>query len=212
MAGARATVVLALALLPMASLTAAAAATGADYRRPAPSPGHKCGAQGTYAPGSAYEANLRRLAAFVPGNANASGCRCSPGNHAGERPDNVAASAYCYWRPDAGWPSDCAACITKAFGEAQRLCPYHRQAMVVADGGECSVSFHDVQQREQSMGLGRAGYSVADWDHASYSYLDLLQYINKELIRYMSEDEMLELKNFTERATQASNSTGCLTM
>jgi hypothetical protein len=26
--------------------------------------------------------------------------------------------------------------------------------MVVVDGGECSVSFHDVQQREQSMGLG----------------------------------------------------------
>ncbi|CAL5072342.1 unnamed protein product [Urochloa decumbens] len=205
MARARATVVLALALLPVALLTAAAAGTGADYRRPAPSPGHKCGAQGTYAPGSAYEANLRRLATSVPRNANASGCRCSPGNHAGERPDNVAASAYCYWRPDGGWPSDCAACIARAFEEAQRLCPYHRQAMVVADGGECSVSFHDVQQREQSMGLGRY---VADRDHASY--LDFLQYINKELIRYMSEDEMLELKNFTERVTQAS--TGCLTM
>jgi hypothetical protein len=50
--------------------------------------------------------------------------------------------------------SDCGACIARAFEEAQRLCPYHRQAMVVVDGGECSVSFHDVQQREQSMGLG----------------------------------------------------------
>ncbi|CAM0150541.1 unnamed protein product [Urochloa decumbens] len=176
MARARATVVLALALLPVTlALTAAAPGTGVDYRRPAPSPGHKC----------------------------------SPGNHAGERPDNVAASAYCYWRPNAGWPSDCAACITRAFGEAQRLYPYHRQAMVVVDGGDCSVSFHDVQQREQSMGLGSPGEYVADRDHASY--LDFLQYINKELIRYMSEHEMLaELKNFTERVTQAS--TGCLTM
>ena len=116
-----ATVLAALALLP----ALAAAGTAADYRRPAPSPGHKCGAQGTYAPGSAYEANLRILAAIVPAQANGSSCRCSPGNHAGVRPDNVAASAYCYWRPDAGWPSDCAACIAGAIEEAQRLCPYH---------------------------------------------------------------------------------------
>ncbi|PAN13487.2 hypothetical protein PAHAL_2G396800, partial [Panicum hallii] len=193
-----------LALLP----ALAAAATAADYRRPPPSPRHKCGAQGTYAPGRAYEANLRRLAAFVPAQANASTCRCSPGNHAGVRPDHVAASAYCYWRPDAGWPSDCAACIARAFEEAQRLCPYHRQAMVVVDGGECSISFHDVQQREESMGLGSAGEFVADWDHASH--LDLLQYMNKkELARYMSEDEVLESKNFTERASKLP---GCLTM
>ncbi|RCV13371.1 hypothetical protein SETIT_2G340900v2 [Setaria italica] len=211
MACARAITLFALTLLPAVPLTTAAAAPGTEYRRPAPSPGHKCGAQGTYAPGSAYEANLRLLAAAIPAEANASGCRCSPGNHAGERPDNVAASAYCYWRPDAGWPSDCAACIARAFEEAQRLCPYHRQAMVVVDGGECSVSFHDVQQREQSMGLGSAGESVAaDGDHASY--LDLLQYMNKELARYMSEDELMEFKNFTERATQASKSPECLTM
>ncbi|CAN6199263.1 unnamed protein product [Urochloa humidicola] len=61
---ARAIVFVALALLPV-ELTTAAASTGADYRRQAPSLGHKCGAQGTYAPGSAYEANLRRLAAFI---------------------------------------------------------------------------------------------------------------------------------------------------
>ncbi|OEL29471.1 hypothetical protein BAE44_0009508 [Dichanthelium oligosanthes] len=136
---------------------ATATATATDYRRPAPFTGHKCGSQGTYAPNSAYEANLRLLADTVPAQANASSCRCSPGNHAGERPDSVAASAYCYWRPDAGWPSDCGACITRAFRGAQRLCPYHRQAMVVVDGGECSVSYHDVHQREQSMGLGSAG-------------------------------------------------------
>ena len=46
--------------------------------------------------------------------------------------------------------------------------------------------------------------TVADGDHASY--------INKELTRYMSEDEVLELKNFTERAIQASKSAGCLTV
>jgi hypothetical protein len=49
---------------------------------------------------------------------------------------------------------------------------------------------------------------VADWDHASH--LDLLQYMNKkELARYMSEDEVLESKNFTERASKLP---GCLTM
>ena len=150
-------VVLALALLPVLVATAAAAATTV-YRRVAPSPGgHECGAQGTYAPNSTYEANLRALAATVPAQANASSCKCSPGNHAGERPDMVAASVYCYWRPDAGWSPDCGACVARAFGEAQRLCPYHRQAMVVVDGGECSVSFHDVQQMEQSMGLGSPG-------------------------------------------------------
>lgn len=146
-----ATTVLALALL---QALAAAAANTTDFRRVAPSPGHECGAQGTYAPNSAYEDSLRYLAAMVPAQANASSCRCSPGNHVGERPDMVAASVYCYWRPDAVWPSDCGACIARAFREAQRLCPYHRQAMVVVDGGECSVSFHDVQQMEQSMGLG----------------------------------------------------------
>nr|CAB3454523.1 unnamed protein product [Digitaria exilis] len=187
MACSRDTALFALALLSLA-LTAATTttnntgiATGADYRRLPPSPaGHNCGAQGTYAPDSAYEANLRLLAATVPAQANASSCRCSPGNHAGERPDMVATSVYCYWRPDVGWPSDCGACISRAFREAQRLCPYHRQAMVVVDGGECSVSFHDVQQREQSMGLGRPGVE--------------------------------ELKNFTERAVEASTRPECLTM
>lgn len=152
-----ASVALVLALLP--ALAVAAAAT--VYRRVALPPGHECGDQGTYAPNSTYEANLRGLAAMVPAQANASSCKCSPGNHAGERPDMVAASVYCYWRPDAGWSADCAACVTRAFGEAQRLCPYHRQAMVVVDGGECSVSFHDVQQMEQSMGLGSPGRKLS---------------------------------------------------
>ena len=34
---------------------------------------------------------------------------------------------------------------------AVRLCPYYRHAMVVVDGGECSVSFHNLQQREESI-------------------------------------------------------------
>lgn len=77
MACARSTALFTLVLLLPVPLTTAAVAPGADYRRPAPSPGHKCGAQGTYAPGSAYEANLRLLAANIPGNANGSSCRCS---------------------------------------------------------------------------------------------------------------------------------------
>lgn len=101
--------------------------------------------QGRYAPGSAYEANLRRLATTVAAEVNASPCNCSAGSVAGRRPDLVTASAYCYWRPGAS-SLDCGACVALAFREAQRLCPYHRRAVAVVDGGACSVSFQEVQQ------------------------------------------------------------------
>ncbi|KAG2645867.1 hypothetical protein PVAP13_2KG462505 [Panicum virgatum] len=39
---------------------------------------------------------------------------------------------------------------------AVRLCPYYRHAMVVVDGGECSVSFHDVQQSSGTRVWGSA--------------------------------------------------------
>lgn len=52
---------------------------------------------------------------------------------------------------------------------------------------------------------------AGDWDHHG-SPLDFLQYINKELTRYMSEHEVEELKNFTEQAVQASTTPECLTM
>jgi hypothetical protein len=58
---------------------------------------HMCGTQGRYAPGSAYEANLRRLAT-VAAEVNASPCNCSAGSVVGRRPDQVTASAYCYRR------------------------------------------------------------------------------------------------------------------
>ncbi|RCV13373.1 hypothetical protein SETIT_2G341000v2 [Setaria italica] len=92
--------------------------------------------------------NLRRLAATVAAEVNANSCNCSIGSVAGRRHDQVTASAYCYWRPGAR-SKDCGACVALAFREAQRLCPYHRQAVVVVDGGACSVSFLDVQRREQ---------------------------------------------------------------
>nr|CAB3458187.1 unnamed protein product [Digitaria exilis] len=81
-------------------------------------PGHMCGTQGRYEAGSAYEANLRRLAVTIAAE--------------------VTASAYCYWRLGVSSP-DYGACVALAFREAQRLCPYHRQAVAVIDGGACSV-------------------------------------------------------------------------
>ncbi|KAL6656684.1 hypothetical protein ACP70R_004464 [Stipagrostis hirtigluma subsp. patula] len=193
----RAAAVLALALLP--ALAGAAAAAATVYRRVAPSPGHRCGVQGTYGPGGTYEANLRLLAATVPAQANGSTCKCSPGNHAGERPDQVAASAYCYWRPD-GSPAtpDCGACIALAFREAQRLCPYHRQAMVVVDGGGCSVSFHDMERMEQGIGAGLTELG----EHAP-CHESLCQYV-KEMARYLLEKKLED--NTTGNLVQALES------
>lgn len=140
------------------------------------SPGQMCGSrwQGKYAPFSAYESNLRRLAATVAAEVNASPCNCSVGRVAGDRPDQVSISAFCHWRPDAT-SSDCGACVALAFREARWRCPYHRQAVSVVDGGACSVSFHDVYRMEQSMGLGQPlrklpspsalHNSVTDLDH-----------------------------------------------
>ncbi|CAN6168280.1 unnamed protein product [Urochloa humidicola] len=131
-------------------------------------PGHMCGTQGRYAPGSAYEANLRRLAATVAAEVNASPCNCSAGNINGRSPDQVTASAYCYWQPGASSP-DCGACVALAFREAQRLCPYHRQAVAVVDGGACSVSFLDVQRREQKLRKVHTG-DVTFIFHSGYAW------------------------------------------
>ncbi|CAL5083300.1 unnamed protein product [Urochloa decumbens] len=168
---------LAAALVALvAVLPALAAATvGPDVgRRLVLMPGHMCGTQGRYAPGSAYEANLRRLAAAVAAEVNASPCNCSTGRVNGRRPDQVTASAYCYWRPGASSPN-CGACVALAFREAQRLCPYHRQAVAVVDGGACSVSFLDVQRREQK--LGKDHYSdVSFIFHSGYAWYWWINY------------------------------------
>lgn len=119
-------------------------------RRVELSPGHMCGTQGRYAPGSAYEANLRRLATTVAAEVNASPCNCSAGSVAGRRRDRVTAWAYCFWRP-AGRRStpDCGACVALAFREAHRLCAYHKRAVAVVDGGACSVSFREAEVQKR---------------------------------------------------------------
>lgn len=152
-----AVLILLAALLP-------AQATATDCRRPAADhslsaePSHTCGIvlpvavgtydMGTYAPGSAYEATLRHLAATIPGKANAESCNCSNGNIAGESPNVVVASAHCSWHPGAK-STDCGACIALAFQEAQRLCPYQRMAEAVVDGGACTANFHDYDIMEE---------------------------------------------------------------
>ncbi|TVU38642.1 hypothetical protein EJB05_12026, partial [Eragrostis curvula] len=117
--------------------------------RPSLTPGHVCGDwQGSYAPGSAYEATLRHLAATIPAKVNAGSTNSSFGNSAGDSPNRIVASAVCYWRPDASSP-DCGACVALAFREAQRLCPYHRMAEAVVDGGACKAYFHDYDLMEE---------------------------------------------------------------
>ncbi|GJN32567.1 hypothetical protein PR202_gb21081 [Eleusine coracana subsp. coracana] len=150
----------AAALLVLVALFPALAAVPADDRRwpaiddspVALSPGHICGEHGSYAPGSAYEASMQLLAATIPAKVNADSCNCSNGNTAGDSPDRVVASAFCPWRPGAN-SSDCGACVALAFREAQRLCPYQRQADVVVDGGACSLNFHDYDRREQEVSM-----------------------------------------------------------
>ncbi|KAK3127246.1 hypothetical protein QOZ80_7AG0570340 [Eleusine coracana subsp. coracana] len=161
----------AAALLVLVPLFTALAAVPADDRRwpaiddspLALSPGHICGEHGSYAPGSAYEVSLQLLAATVPANVNADSCNCSNGNIAGDSPDRVVASAFCLWRPGAN-SSDCGACVALAFREAQRLCPYQRQADVVVDGGACSLNFHDYDRREQEVSMAEPrGRDTSFW-------------------------------------------------
>ncbi|KAE8811707.1 hypothetical protein D1007_11501 [Hordeum vulgare] len=128
-------------LLP--ALVAAADGWPASDYSMALTPSHMCGDMGTYAPGSEYEATLRHLATTIPAKLNA-----ESSDIAGESPNRVVASAYCSWHPDAE-SANCRACIALAFREAQRLCPYQRQAEAVVDGGACKFYFHDYDIMEQ---------------------------------------------------------------
>ncbi|KAF0905238.1 hypothetical protein E2562_003841 [Oryza meyeriana var. granulata] len=138
-------VILLLVLALVAPPLAAAATDALDdgVHRP---PIHLCGmVQGWFAPNSSYGANLRYLAATLPAKVNgssSSNCSCVD-VLAGERPDQVAASAFC------NSTSDCAACIAKAFRYARWLCGYSRHAMV--DLRACRVSYHDVERMEQGV-------------------------------------------------------------
>ncbi|TVU38644.1 hypothetical protein EJB05_12028, partial [Eragrostis curvula] len=184
------------AVLALAQVLTLAVAVGSNQL---PLPGYMCGGHGRYAPGSAYETSLHRLAAAVPFQANASSCNCSTGSVAGERPEMVSASAFCYWRSDAS-SADCAACIALAFQEAQRLCPYHRQAMVVVDRGACSVSFHDVQRAEEDMGVGNTRQCPVD---SNAPHVESICHCLKELMaRQMLEKDLGKLENATEHPIQ----------
>lgn len=108
---------------------------------------HQCGRQGKYAPGSTYEANLRRLADTVTADVSTSSCNCSSGRVAGDLPDHqvsVSVSACCPSYLGANMPSNCSACVELGFREAQRLCPYQRKATVEVGEGACIVKFRDL--------------------------------------------------------------------
>ncbi|TVU51231.1 hypothetical protein EJB05_02641, partial [Eragrostis curvula] len=97
-------------------------------------PWQHCGSSGNYTAGSQYEANLQLLATTLPSNASSSPDLFAKAT-AGEGPDQVFALALC--RGDAT-AAPCLDCETRAFRDAQSLCPYSKEAAIY---GEFCIAF-----------------------------------------------------------------------
>ncbi|KAK3127247.1 hypothetical protein QOZ80_7AG0570350 [Eleusine coracana subsp. coracana] len=121
-------------------------ATADDNRGSLASSHRVCGSQGKYASGSAYEANLKRLAATVTADVTASSCNCSSRRIDSDLPDQqVSVSAVCPSYLGAKMPADCGACVALGFREAKRLCPYKKAAIIEVGNGACTVMFSEVR-------------------------------------------------------------------
>ncbi|CAL5097898.1 unnamed protein product [Urochloa decumbens] len=88
-------------------------------------PWQHCGS-GNYTAGSKYEANLQLLSTTLPSNASSSPALFAKAS-AGDR---VFGLALCRGDTNA---SSCLGCATRAFGDAQALCPYSKEAAVYDD-------------------------------------------------------------------------------
>ncbi|CAL4910935.1 unnamed protein product [Urochloa decumbens] len=140
---------------------------------------------GNFTEKSAYQANIRRLAASIPKNASSSPSLFATGA-AGAAPDTVYALALCRGDDNA---SSCASCVAKAFDDAQQLCALNKGASMFDDpcilryadwdflanttdnrGGLLAFSFDNVSRSEAAAfdaASGRlvnatAGYAAAD--------------------------------------------------
>ncbi|KAK3149373.1 hypothetical protein QOZ80_3AG0216540 [Eleusine coracana subsp. coracana] len=92
-----------------------------------PLPWQVCNATaGNFTENSAYQANIRRLAAALPHNASSSPALFATGV-AGSAPD---ALAHCRGDTNA---SSCARCVAKAFDDAQQLCALRRGATISSE-------------------------------------------------------------------------------
>ncbi|OEL20014.1 Cysteine-rich receptor-like protein kinase 8 [Dichanthelium oligosanthes] len=92
-------------------------------------PWQHCGISGNYTAGSKYQANLQLISTTLPSNASSSPALFAKAT-AGAEPDQVFALALCRGDTNA---SSCLDCTTRAFGDAQSLCPYSKEAAVYDD-------------------------------------------------------------------------------
>ncbi|KAB8105431.1 hypothetical protein EE612_039286 [Oryza sativa] len=99
---------------------------------------HYCGSSGNYTAGSKYQANLQALAATLPSTASSSSPALFAKDAAGAgdaEPDRVFALTLC--RGDTASAnassSSCADCASRAFRDAQSVCPYSKEVAVYYD-------------------------------------------------------------------------------
>ncbi|TKW24938.1 hypothetical protein SEVIR_3G083300v4 [Setaria viridis] len=92
---------------------------------------------GNFTESSAYQANIRRLAASIPKKASSSPVLFATGA-AGTAPDAVYALALCRGDTNA---SSCASCVAKAFDDAQQLCALSKGATMYDD--PCILRYAD---------------------------------------------------------------------
>ncbi|XP_037476880.1 cysteine-rich receptor-like protein kinase 6 isoform X1 [Triticum dicoccoides] len=94
-----------------------------------------CGNKGNFTTNSPYQANIRALSTTLPKNASSSRTLFAA-DSVGTVPDIVYALALC--RGDAN-ASACGNCVSNGFNDAQKLCPYGKDAAVYYD--LCYVGF-----------------------------------------------------------------------
>uniref|UniRef100_A0A0E0QBL0 Protein kinase domain-containing protein n=1 Tax=Oryza rufipogon TaxID=4529 RepID=A0A0E0QBL0_ORYRU len=154
-------------------LTAALAPLAASY------PWGACDVSSNYTASSAFQENLRALAATLPGNVSSSPDLFAAAT-AGAAPDTVYALALC--PPfDNQNVSGCHACVKSGFADAQKLCPFNRGVTIVYN--PCIFSFYgrdilnsSTNPKDQEVMLYNAQNvtvpNVGDFNRATYELLN----------------------------------------
>ena len=98
------------------------------------------GSSGNYTSNSTYQANLLHLSSTLPHKAVSNTTLFATAT-AGHDPDIVYALALC--RGDTTDASDCETCVAAAFPDAQRICPYNKDATLYYDACMLRFSNHN---------------------------------------------------------------------
>ncbi|CAL4903803.1 unnamed protein product [Urochloa decumbens] len=117
-------------------------------------PWQHCGS-GNYTAGSKYEANLQLLSTTLPSNASSSPALFAKASAGAEPGDRVFGLALCRGDTNA---SSCLSCATRAFGDAQALCPYSKEAAVYDD--LCLAFFSGADFLASTANLGQIRHYV----------------------------------------------------